>query len=124
MPLGPRKSRKNLRMHLLIVGLNFAPELTGIGKYTGEMAAWFAARGHKVSVINTRLYYPEWKRPPGFAAWTWRSETWQGCQVVRCPLYVPQRPTGLRRILHLSSFGLSSIPAPRSKRHLGPISSR
>ncbi len=98
-------------MHLLIVGLNFAPELTGIGKYSGEMAAWFAARGHKVSVITTRPYYPEWKRPPGFAAWTWRSETWQGCRVTRCPLYVPQRPTGLRRILHLSSFGLSSIPA-------------
>lgn len=98
-------------MRLLIVGLNFAPELTGIGKYTGEMAAWFAARGHKVSVITTRPYYPEWRRTPGLAAWTWHSETWQGCHVIRCPLYVPQRPTGLRRILHLSSFGLSSIPA-------------
>jgi colanic acid biosynthesis glycosyl transferase WcaI len=98
-------------MQILIVGLNFAPELTGIGKYTGEMAAWFAARGHKVSVITTRPYYPEWKRPPGFSGLTWRSETWQGCRVTRCPLYVPQRPTGLRRILHLSSFGLSSIPA-------------
>ena len=98
-------------MHLLIVGLNFAPELTGIGKYTGEMAAWLAARGHKVSVITTRPYYPEWKQAPGLAAWTWHSETWQGCHVTRCPLYVPQRPTGLRRILHLSSFGLSSIPA-------------
>ena len=98
-------------MRLLIIGLNFAPELTGIGKYTGEMAAWFAARGHKVSVITTRPYYPEWKRPPGFAAWTWRSETWQGCRVIRCPLYVPRRTTGLQRILHLASFGLSSIPA-------------
>jgi len=98
-------------MRLLIIGLNFAPELTGIGKYTGEMAAWFAARGHKVSVITTRPYYPEWTRTPGFAAWTWRSETWQGCHVIRCPLYVPGRPTGPRRILHLSSFGLSSIPA-------------
>jgi colanic acid biosynthesis glycosyl transferase WcaI len=106
-------------MHLLIVGLNFAPELTGIGKYSGEMAAWFAARGHKVSVITTRPYYPEWKRPPGFAAWTWRSETWQGCRVTRCPLYVPQRPTGLRRILHLSSFGLSSIPAAAVQAAIG-----
>src|SRR5579862_2742610 len=98
-------------MRILIFGLNFAPELTGIGKYTGEMAAWFAARGHKVSVITTRPYYPEWRGTPGLAAWTWHSETWQGCRVIRCPLYVPQRPTGLRRILHLSSFGLSSIPA-------------
>jgi colanic acid biosynthesis glycosyl transferase WcaI len=98
-------------MRLLIVGLNFAPELTGIGKYTGEMAAWFAARGHEVSVVTTRPYYPEWKRTPGFAAWTWRSETWRGCSVMRCPIYVPGRPTGMRRIVHLGSFGLSSIPA-------------
>jgi colanic acid biosynthesis glycosyl transferase WcaI len=98
-------------MRLLIVGLNFAPELTGIGKYTGEMAAWFAARGHDVSVITTRPYYPGWQRTPGFAAWTWRSELWQGCRVTRCPLYVPRRPNGLQRILHLASFGLSSIPA-------------
>ena len=97
-------------MRLLIIGLNFAPELTGIGKYTGEMAAWLARRGHDVTVVTTRPYYPEWKRP-GWAGWTWRSETWEGCRVVRCPLYVPRRQTGLRRILHLSSFGLSCIPA-------------
>ncbi|HKX11147.1 MAG TPA: WcaI family glycosyltransferase [Stellaceae bacterium] len=97
-------------MRLVIVGLNFAPELTGIGKYTGEMAAWFAARGHDVSVITTRPYYPEWRRTPGLAAWTWRSEVWQGCRVTRCPLYVPSRPTGLKRVLHLASFGLSSAP--------------
>ncbi len=98
-------------MNLLIVGINFAPELTGIGKFTGEMAQWLARRGHKISVVTTRPYYPEWKRPPGLSAWTWRSEIWEGCRVVRCPLYVPRRQTGLQRILHLASFGLSSLPA-------------
>jgi len=29
-------------MKILIYGINFSPELTGIGKYTGEMAYWFA----------------------------------------------------------------------------------
>jgi colanic acid biosynthesis glycosyl transferase WcaI len=33
-------------MNIVIIGLNFAPELTGVGKYTGEMASWFATRGH------------------------------------------------------------------------------
>jgi colanic acid biosynthesis glycosyl transferase WcaI len=27
-------------MKILLYGLNFAPELIGIGKYTGELAAW------------------------------------------------------------------------------------
>jgi colanic acid biosynthesis glycosyl transferase WcaI len=98
-------------MRLLIVGLNFAPELTGIGKFTGEMAAWLAGRGHEVSVVTTRPYYPDWKRSPGLTGWTWRGEDWSGCRVMRCPLYVPRRQTGLQRILHLASFGMSSLPA-------------
>ena len=37
-------------MRILIHGINFSPELTGIGKYTGEMAEWLAAQGHEVRV--------------------------------------------------------------------------
>lgn len=103
-------------MRLLIFGLNFAPELIGVGKYTGEMAAWLARRGHEVSVVTTRPYYPEWHRISGLKRFLWTSETWQGCQVLRCPLYVPKRVTGLQRILHLGSFAASSIPA--ALRHL------
>jgi colanic acid biosynthesis glycosyl transferase WcaI len=98
-------------MKLLIFGLNFAPELIGVGKYTGEMAAWLARRGHEVSIITTRPYYPEWRRTSGLKRFLWTSETWQGCQVLRCPLYVPKRVTGPRRILHLGSFAAASIPA-------------
>ncbi len=39
-------------MQVLIYGLNNAPELTGTGKYTGEMAAWLAVRGHGVEVLD------------------------------------------------------------------------
>jgi colanic acid biosynthesis glycosyl transferase WcaI len=39
-------------MKILLYGINFAPELTGIGKYTGELAAWLAARGHDVRVVT------------------------------------------------------------------------
>ncbi len=48
-------------MRILIFGINYSPELTGIGKYTGEMGAWFAARGHDVAVVTAKPYYPEWK---------------------------------------------------------------
>jgi colanic acid biosynthesis glycosyl transferase WcaI len=98
-------------MRFLIVGLNFAPELTGVGKYTGEMAAWFAARGHAVSVITTRPYYPDWQRARGLERFSWACETWRDCRIIRCPIYVPSRITGLRRLMHLASFALSSIPA-------------
>jgi len=37
---------------ILLYGINYAPELTGIGKYTGEMAEWLANHGHEVRVVT------------------------------------------------------------------------
>lgn len=97
-------------MRLLIYGLNYAPEPTGIGKFTGEMAAWLAARGHRLRVIAAPPYYPAWRVGPGYRACSWRHERLDGVQVYRCPLYVPERPSSQNRMIHLVSFGLSSLP--------------
>jgi putative colanic acid biosynthesis glycosyltransferase WcaI len=95
-------------MRLLIYGLNFAPEPTGAGKFTGEMAAWLAARGHDVRALAAPPYYPSWKVDR--AVPLWRGETWRGVRVHRAPLYVPERPSGAARIAHLLSFAASSLP--------------
>lgn len=99
-------------MKVLLYGINFAPELTGIGKYSGEMAAWFATRGHAVDVVTAPPYYPEWKVHAGFAGSRWQRHTWGpdgSVQVMRCPLWMPGRITGKTRLLHLASFALSSF---------------
>ncbi|PZP34344.1 MAG: colanic acid biosynthesis glycosyltransferase WcaI [Roseateles depolymerans] len=97
-------------MRLLIYSANFAPEPTGIGKYSGEMAAWLAAQGHEVRVICAPPYYPAWKLDPAYGWPPYRRERWQGVEVFRAPLWVPQTPGGLKRLLHLVSFALSSLP--------------
>lgn len=97
-------------MRILIVGLNFQPELTGIGKYTGEMAAYLSKAGHQVRVITTPPYYPYWKVQPGYRWWGYQHESWSGVEVYRCPLWVPRNPSGIKRIIHLLSFTLSSLP--------------
>lgn len=97
-------------MKLLLYGINFAPELTGTGKYTGEMAQWLAAAGHDVRVITAPPYYPAWQVGQGYRARQYRTEHWHGVKVVRCPLWVPQQPGGLKRLLHLASFAVSSLP--------------
>jgi len=96
-------------MRILIVGLNFHPELTGIGKYTGEMAAYLGMC-HEVRVVTTAPYYPYWQVQEGYTWWQYRRETWNGMRVYRCPLWVPRRPSGLKRLLHLLSFAFSSFP--------------
>ena len=98
-------------MKILILGLNFHPEPTGIGKYTGELAAYLAAHGCEVHVITTPPYYPYWKIQDGYRAWRYQKETWQGVEVQRCPLWVPRHPGGLTRLIHLSTFAFSSLPA-------------
>jgi len=95
-------------MKILIYGINYAPELTGIGKYTGEMCEWLAGQGQEVTVITAPPYYPEWKIHQGYRGWWYRKEMVAGVRVVRCPLYVPARATGIKRILHLLSFAVSS----------------
>ena len=53
-------------MKILIYGINNSPELTGIGKYTGEMASWFADNDNQVKVVSGNPYYPEWQIHEGF----------------------------------------------------------
>lgn len=97
-------------MRILIVGLNYAPELTGVGKYTAEMAEALASEGHEVRVVCGPPYYPQWRIADGFSAWRYRFETRSGVRVSRVPLWVPAKPSGVSRLLHLASFTLTSLP--------------
>jgi colanic acid biosynthesis glycosyl transferase WcaI len=96
-------------MRVLILGLNFAPELTGVGRYTADFAAWLSERGHQVRIVTALPYYPEWRVGRGYAAWRYRRETVDGALVVRCPLWVPAEPSPAKRVLHLISFAVSSF---------------
>jgi colanic acid biosynthesis glycosyl transferase WcaI len=116
-------------MKILIYGINYSPEAIGIGKYTGEMASWLAKRGHTVRVVTAPPYYPHWKVFVGFrnrweiqsdesiheisdrALRGGRNERENGSlQIWRCPLWVPIKLSGMKRLMHLSSFALTSFP--------------
>lgn len=98
-------------MKILLHSINFWPELTGIGKYTGELAEWLAEAGHEVRVVAAPPYYPQWRIAEGYAnRWTVSEERGGKLRVYRCPMWVPSRPSGFKRVLHLASFALSSFP--------------
>lgn len=95
-------------MRILVFGINYAPELTGIGKYTGEMCEWLAQKGHEVEVITSMPYYPEWKIRKAYQGKWWFTETINNVKVRRTVFYVPEKVSGTTRIIHEFSFLLSS----------------
>ena len=97
-------------MKIVVYGLNYFGELTGVGKYTGEMCEWFADQGHEVRVICAPPYYPEWKVAKGYNASKYLKEIINKVCVYRCPLFVPEKPVAVTRLLHLFSFALTSFP--------------
>ncbi len=96
--------------NVLLISLNYAPEPVGIGPYSAGLAEALAARGHAVSVIAGKPYYPQWQVYPGYRDGLWSTAQEQGVTVTRCPHYVPAEPGSLKRIVHLASFALTALP--------------
>jgi len=96
---------------ILVIGINCLPELTGIGRYTGEMVNWFADNGYVCNVVTTFPYYPHWKIQKPYGGKFYKKEVLKDGKLTlyRCPLYVPNIPTGFKRLIHEASFFLSAF---------------
>jgi len=94
---------------VLVYGMNFAPEFTGVGRYTGELALALAAMGWSITAIVTPPHYPGWRVPAPYRN-LYRTEDVGGIEVIRCPLYLARDMRGLARLLAPLSFALSSLP--------------
>lgn len=99
----------------LLIGYNFHPEPTGIGKYSGEMIYWLAERGYDCTVITSYPYYPYWKTQEPYvkSRFCYSTEKQKfssggSMTICRCPMYVPTQPSGIKRVLLDFSFLISA----------------
>ena len=97
-------------MKILLISTNYSPELTGTGKYSGEMLDWLVEQNYEARVVCAPPYYPQWQIGEGYSSWKYKIENSLNKKVYRCPLWVPVKPSGLKRLIHLASFALSSFP--------------
>ncbi len=93
------------RRSVLFVGVNYAPEPTGIGPYTTGMATGLGAHDWKVSVITGHPHYPWWRIPEEHRGLPAR-DTVDGVDVRRVRHFVPKRHNAITRALHEVTFGL------------------
>lgn len=96
-------------MRVIIWGINYAPEPTGISVYTTELADHLQSRGMTVEVLTGFPHYPLWKKQPDDRRRLYRCDHIGTVPVHRCWLYVPRRLSALRRIVHEASFAFTSM---------------
>lgn len=92
-------------LRILVIGLNYLPEPTGVAPYTSALAKGLSELGHHVVVKTTHPHYPDWRIRSGYGRWS-QNENISGVRVQRLLHYVPQRPSSLRRVLSELSFGV------------------
>ncbi|RZJ58463.1 MAG: colanic acid biosynthesis glycosyltransferase WcaI [Hymenobacter sp.] len=104
-----------MKKKFLLIGYNFYPEPTGIGKYSGEMLYWLAENGYECTAITAYPYYPYWKiQEPyhkkrfGYASERKDFSSGGSLTIHRCPMYVPTKPSGMKRMLLDFSFLISA----------------
>ncbi len=94
-------------MRIQILGLNYAPEKTGIAPYTTGLATHLA-RSHDVTVITGVPHYPDWEVPSGYKRWR-RIESVGDVRVVRLRHFVPKSPGLVGRLAFETSWALRAV---------------
>ncbi len=89
--------------HVLIVGINYWPEPSGIAPYTTGLAEHLAQQGQRVSVITGYPHYPAWRVEAGYGGWR-RRDVIEGVGVLRRRHYVPASQSILGRGAYEATF--------------------
>ena len=98
----------SLRMRILVLGINYWPEETGIGPVTVSRCEYLASRGHDVTMCTSFPYYPEWRIAEPYRGKLRSVETRNGVRIVRSWLWVPESVTSAKRVAHEASFIFTS----------------
>ena len=88
---------------VLIIGINYRPEATGIAPYTSDLAEHLAASGHRVTVITGFAHYPAWRLESGERRMR-AEESRNGVRVLRRRHYVPRSQSAMRRAAYEATF--------------------
>jgi colanic acid biosynthesis glycosyl transferase WcaI len=96
-------------VRVIVYGMNYAPEIAGVGKYTGEIAEHLADEGMAVTVVTTPPHYPGWSVQPGYRN-RYSSAIEKGVRVLRCPLVLRRNMRGIWRLIAPLTFALTSAP--------------
>lgn len=91
-------------MRVIVWGINYAPEFTGIAPHSVALCEFLREEGHDVKMVTSFPYYPTWQKRAEDHGRLYRTDLVKGVPVHRCWHFVPARVSALKRILHEGSF--------------------
>ena len=95
-------------MRVIVWGINYAPEITGIAPHNVALCEFLQRRGHDVEMVTTFSYYPAWRKRAEDRRRFFRTDRINGVPVHRCWHFVPWRVSAWKRIVHEATFVLTS----------------
>jgi colanic acid biosynthesis glycosyl transferase WcaI len=95
-------------MRIIVWGINYAPEITGIAPHNVALCEFLERQGVDVEMISTFAYYPAWRKAPFDRYALFRTDRLNGVPVHRCWHFVPKRVSPWKRIVHEGTFVLTS----------------
>ena len=110
-------------MRVVVIGINYPPEVAGIAPQTAALCRHLSAEGHTVHVLTAKPHYPAWRVFAGYRQRRVTREVQDGVRVTRVPSYVPTNPGSLiRRLFYDGSFaliaGFTALRLPRADIYL------
>jgi colanic acid biosynthesis glycosyl transferase WcaI len=95
-------------MRVVVWGINYAPEITGIAPHNVALCEFLRGRGDDVEMVTTFAYYPAWRKSAQDRHLLFRTDVINGVPVHRCWHFVPERVSAWKRIIHEATFVLTS----------------
>jgi colanic acid biosynthesis glycosyl transferase WcaI len=95
-------------MRVIVWGINYAPEFTGIAPHSVALCEFLRGVGHEIEMVASFAYYPTWQKRPQDRGHLYRTDLVDGVAVHRCWHFVPAKVSALKRILHEGSFVFTS----------------
>src|SRR5262245_47127699 len=90
---------------IVVIGVNYRPEATGIGPYTTGFAEQLAEAGATVTVVTAVPHYPAWKGENGYANGARDTGRHNDVTICRVRPPMPARMSAATRAIFEAGFG-------------------
>ncbi|MDQ2823851.1 MAG: WcaI family glycosyltransferase [Verrucomicrobiota bacterium] len=95
-------------MRIIVWGINYAPEITGIAPHNVAFCEFLREQGVDVEMVTTFAYYPAWRKSAEDRRLLFRTDVINSVRVHRCWHFVPERVSAWKRIIHEATFIVTS----------------